>query len=157
MSALRRLHRDERAQVSFLAVAAALCFVGLFSMVMNTSDLLRHRIQVQEAADVTALTAATWHARGMNLVAMTNVINSKLLTVTVLSKALDPTFTAVLKIAKAQIAAKHSRSELAGSNASRSAGSVPFIASNDHRPTINRRAPTSMEPSNGTIAPDRMT
>ena len=32
-----------------------------------------------------------------------------------------------------------------------------FIASNDHRPTINRRAPRSMEPSNGTIAPDRMT
>lgn len=105
MSVLERLHRDDRAQVSFLAVAAALVFIGLMAMIMNTNDILRHRIHVQEAADVTALTAATWTARGMNLVTMTNVLNSKLLTMTVLAKSLRDTFPPVLAIAEAQAAA----------------------------------------------------
>jgi hypothetical protein len=104
-SALLRLHRDENAQVSFLAVAAALCFVALLAMVMNSNDLVRQRVRMQEVADVTALSAATWNARGMNLASMINVLNSKLLTMTILVNSLNKTLPIVNKVAVAQKAA----------------------------------------------------
>ncbi len=104
-NSLTRLHRDESAQVSFLAVAAALCFVGLLAMVMNTNDLVRERVRMQEVADTTALAAATWNARGMNLVSMINVLNSKLLTMTVLVNSLNKTLPIVRQVAVAQGAA----------------------------------------------------
>jgi hypothetical protein len=99
---LLRLHRDDSAQVSFLAVAAALCFVGLLAMVMNSNDLVRERIRAQEVADVTALSAATWNARGLNMISMINVLNSKLLSTTVLVNSLDKTLPVVKKVAMAQ-------------------------------------------------------
>jgi hypothetical protein len=102
---LLRLHREERAQVSFLAVAAALVFVGLLAMVINTNDLVRERVRMQEVADVSALSAATWHARGMNMVSMINVLNSKLLSMTVLVNSLNKTLPIVEQIAIAQISA----------------------------------------------------
>lgn len=105
LSSLTRLHRDDKAQVSFLAVAAALCFVGLLAMVMNSNDIIRERMRIQEVADVTALSAATWNARGLNLVSMINVLNSKLLTMTVLVNSLNETLPIVKEIAVAQGAA----------------------------------------------------
>jgi len=102
---LNNLHSDEQAQVSFLAVAAALCFVALLAMVMNSNDLIRERVRMQEVADVTALSAATWSARGMNLVSMINVLNSKLLSMTVLVNSLNKTLPIVEKIAVVQGAA----------------------------------------------------
>lgn len=97
-----RLHRDESAQVSFLAVAGALCFIALLAMVMNTNDVIKHRVHMQEVADVTSLSAANWNARGMNLTSMINVLNSKLLTMTVLVNSLDKTLPIVEKIATVQ-------------------------------------------------------
>lgn len=102
MNALQRLHQDDTAQVSFLAVAGALCFIALLAMVVNTSDIIKHRIHMQEVADVTSLSAANWNARGMNLVSMINVLNSKLLTMTVLVNSLDKTLPIVEKIAVVQ-------------------------------------------------------
>jgi hypothetical protein len=114
-NALSRLHSDENAQVSFLAVAAAVCFVALLGMVMNSNDVVRERMRVQEVADVTALSAATWQARGMNIVSMINVLNSKILSMTVLVNSLNKTLPIVVKVATVQ------------ENAFRACSGVPFV------------------------------
>ena len=86
---LKRLHRDERAQISFLAVAGVVCFVGLMSMVVNTDGLVSERIRVQNVADATVLSAASWTARGLNMESYVNVLNTKLLSAAVLLNALN--------------------------------------------------------------------
>ena len=101
-NALDRLHYDDSAQVSFLAVAAAVCFVALLAMVMNSNDIVRERMRVQEVADVTALSAATWQARGLNMISMINVLNSKILSMTVLVNSLNKTLPIVVTVAEVQ-------------------------------------------------------
>lgn len=98
LAVIRRLHKDESAQVSFLALAASLVLVGLMAMIINTSDVVRHRIHNQEVADVTALAAATWSARGLNTIAMLNVLNAKLLSMTVIVNAANRTMPVTRKI-----------------------------------------------------------
>ena len=92
---IRRLHKDDSAQVSFLALAASLVLVGLMAMIINTSDVVRHRIHNQEVADVTALAAATWSARGLNTISMLNILNAKLLSMTVIVNAASRTMPVV--------------------------------------------------------------
>ncbi len=41
---LRRLHTDTRAQVSFLGLVGAFALIGMLAMIMNTGDVLRHRM-----------------------------------------------------------------------------------------------------------------
>ena len=43
-------HREESAQISFLAVAGIVCFVGLLSMVINTNDVITERVHMQDVA-----------------------------------------------------------------------------------------------------------
>ena len=99
---IRRLHRDTRAQVSFLGLVGAFALIGMLAMIMNTGDVLRHRMHMQSTADVTATSAATWTARGMNTVTMINVLNTKLLSMTVLTNAGHKTIPVLIKIAQGQ-------------------------------------------------------
>ncbi|MFK7976732.1 MAG: hypothetical protein AB8C02_11375 [Halioglobus sp.] len=101
---LKRLHRDDSAQISFLAVAGALVFVSLLAMLMNSNDLVRERIRNQEVADVVALSAGTWNARGLNIISMINVLNTKLLSMTVLVNSLNKTLPVVITVGEVQAA-----------------------------------------------------
>lgn len=101
---LKRLHRDESAQISFLAVAGALVFVALLAMLMNSNDLVQERIRNQEVADVVALSAGTWNARGLNIISMINVLNTKLLSMTVLVNSLNKTLPVVIAVGEVQAA-----------------------------------------------------
>lgn len=100
---IRRLHRDDSAQVTFLALAASLVLIGTMAMIINTGDVTRTRIRNQEVADVTAMAAATWTARGMNTVSMLNVLNAKLLSMTVLVNALDKAMPVYIGIGEFQV------------------------------------------------------
>ena len=60
---------------------------------------------MQSTADVTAASAATWTARGMNTVAMINVLNTKLLSMTVITNSAQKTVEVLIPIAKGQSAA----------------------------------------------------
>lgn len=102
MRLLKRFHRDEGAQISFLAVAAAICFVGLLSMVINTDDVITDRVHMQDIADTTALSSAAWTARGLNMISFINVLNSKLISTAVLLNALADTIPAVKVVAEIQ-------------------------------------------------------
>lgn len=65
--------RSEKGQaLPFVAMVGLLIFL-FFAMTMNLSELLNAKIKAQNAADASALSAAGWEARGLNLVAATNM------------------------------------------------------------------------------------
>lgn len=99
---LLRLHRGESAQISFLAVAGAVCFVGLLSMVINSDDVITDSVHMQDVADATALSSAAWTARGLNMISFINVLNSKLISTAVLLNALADTLPAVEAVGNIQ-------------------------------------------------------
>jgi hypothetical protein len=53
--------------------------VGLVFYVYNLSDSVNRRVDLQSAADATAVTGATWMARSMNVIAMDNVAEARLI------------------------------------------------------------------------------
>jgi hypothetical protein len=99
---MKRLHREDGAQISFLAVAGVLCFVGLMSMVVNTENLLSERVRVQNVADATVLSAASWTARGLNMESYINVLNSKLISTAILLNALNDALPVIEAVGKIQ-------------------------------------------------------
>ena len=73
------LHSNREGQtMAFVALTGFLicCFVILM---LNNGRHLTHRVTAQNAVDSAAISAATWQARGMNLIAMTNIMKSMLL------------------------------------------------------------------------------
>lgn len=65
--------RSEKGQaLPFVAMVGLLIFL-FFAMAVNLADLLNAKIKAQNAADASALSAAVWEARGLNLVAATNM------------------------------------------------------------------------------------
>ena len=104
MKILRRFHDEEAGQMSFLAVAGVLCFVGLMSMVINTDDIVTERIRMQDIADTTAISSAAWTARGLNMISFINVLDAKLISTAVLLNALADTLPVVEKVAQIQLA-----------------------------------------------------
>lgn len=101
-NAAGRFHREERAQISFLAIAASICFIGLLAMVINSNDMVTDRVHVQDVADITALSSASWSARGLNMVSFINVLNTKLATTAVLINALADTIPVVIAVGRIQ-------------------------------------------------------
>ena len=97
-----RFHREESAQISFLAVASAICFIGLLSMVMNSNDIVTERIAMQDVADTVTVSAASWTARGLNMISMINVLNSKLISTAVLINATADAIPAIKVVGEIQ-------------------------------------------------------
>jgi hypothetical protein len=65
--------RTEKGQaLPFVAMVGLLIFL-FFAMTMNLAELLNTKVKAQNAADASALSAAVWEARGLNLVAATNM------------------------------------------------------------------------------------
>ena len=104
MNILRRFHEEESGQLSFLAVAGVVCFIGLLSMVMNTDDIITERIRMQDIADTTAISSAAWTARGLNLISFINVLDAKLISTAVLLNALADTLPVVQRVGEIQLA-----------------------------------------------------
>jgi hypothetical protein len=102
MRFLLRLHRDDSAQISFLAVAGCLCFVALLSMVINTNEIVSDRVHMQDVADVTALSAASWTARGLNTISFVNVMNTKLISTAILLNALKDAIPVINSVGEVQ-------------------------------------------------------
>lgn len=104
MNILTRFHREESAQISFLAVAGVICFIGLLSMVINTDEIVTDRVLMQDVADTTAISSAAWTARGLNMISFINVLNTKLISTAVLLNALADTIPVVKTVAQVQLA-----------------------------------------------------
>jgi hypothetical protein len=83
------LHADESGQISALAVLAAAIFASLLMLVVNTGFSTGGKIEMQNAADATAISGATWIARGLNLVSLNNVTQTQLLALYLLVPSLQ--------------------------------------------------------------------
>lgn len=70
----QRLRRDEVGAVLVPAIVMGALLVGMLFYVAAVGDAIVFRTQLQDAADVTAFKSATWHATGMNILVVLNVL-----------------------------------------------------------------------------------
>jgi hypothetical protein len=86
MSKAQWLRRDEQGAVVLIGLFMSLVLVGLLHYMMSVGDSIVARQNVQDGADATAYAAAVYHARGMNVIAMLNLIMAAVLAVLVALK-----------------------------------------------------------------------
>jgi len=68
---IERLHSEDGQALVFVALMGLVIFLFL-AMTMNVAELVNTKIKNQNVADATALSAAVWQARALNLVAASN-------------------------------------------------------------------------------------
>ena len=85
----RSLHADEEGQISLLGVMAAAAFACLLLLVINTGYKTNAKIELQNAADLTAISGANWVARGLNVISLNNVTETQLVAFALILPALD--------------------------------------------------------------------
>src|SRR6185312_9395149 len=78
------LVEDSRGAILIPAVVMGSLLVGALFYVAAAGDAIIFRTQLQDAADTSAFTAAIWHARGLNMIALLNVFMSLILFIVVL-------------------------------------------------------------------------
>jgi hypothetical protein len=93
------LKNDTRGAVMVFGIFAAVFLVGILYYVVGVGDAIVHHEAMQDAADATAYTSAVYHARGMNILAMINLIMAAVLAVLVIMKILQVFVTGVAIIA----------------------------------------------------------
>jgi hypothetical protein len=79
---------DRRGAVIVMAVFMSIFLVGCLWYLIGIGDAALYRARLDAAADAVAYGAAVYHARGMNLVAMLNLILAATLAIAIVSKAL---------------------------------------------------------------------
>jgi len=75
---IRTGSRHAPGQVLIVTILAMTLLVGLIFFVYNTGTAVNEKIVTQNAADSAAISGAAWMARGMNVVAMNNVAQSRM-------------------------------------------------------------------------------
>lgn len=81
--------RDDRGAVMVVAVFMAAMLVGGIWYAMGIGDAILYRERMQDGADAVAFSAAVYHARGMNMIAMVNLVMAAILGVLVAVKLLQ--------------------------------------------------------------------
>jgi hypothetical protein len=83
------LRDDNRGAVMVVGVFMAAFLVGSLWYVIGIGDAVLYRERMQDGADAAAYAAAVYHARGMNMIAMLNIIMAAILAVLVAFKLLQ--------------------------------------------------------------------
>jgi len=96
------LSRDEGGQISVLAVLGAAAFACLLILIINTGWTTSSKIGMQNAADATAISGATWVARALNIISLNNVTSSQMLAMILIFRALDDSIPIALEILEAE-------------------------------------------------------
>lgn len=73
-----RLWGDQRGATMVMGVFIAVLLVGMIYYVWGIGDAIMHRERMQDASDTAAFSAAVIHARGMNMLALINVVMAAL-------------------------------------------------------------------------------
>lgn len=68
---IEKLHSEDGQALVFVAMVGLVIFL-FFAMTMNVADLVNTKIKNQNVADATALSAAVWQARALNLISAAN-------------------------------------------------------------------------------------
>lgn len=72
-------HAPRRGAVLVITLLALTLLVGLIFYVYNMGAVVNRRIEAQNAADAVAISGAEWMARSMNVIALNNVTQARLL------------------------------------------------------------------------------
>lgn len=86
LAKLRALREDRSGAIMVIAAFMAAFLVGALWYVAGVGNAALFRERMQDGADATAFTAAVFHARGMNIIAMINLIMAAILGVLVALK-----------------------------------------------------------------------
>ena len=73
---------DERGAIIVIAVFMSVFLVGGIWYLIGIGDAIVYRENVQTGADATVFTSAVYHARGMNIIAMVNIVIGAVLALT---------------------------------------------------------------------------
>ena len=90
-------HRNDRGAVLVMALFVAIGLVGLVYHVSSLGQAVLEQQIMQDAADATAFSAATVNARGMNILALLNLIMVACLTVLIALRLVQALIIAVHK------------------------------------------------------------
>ena len=99
------LIEDEGGAIMVMGVFMAVLMVGMIYYVSGIGESIVYGERMQDAADSGAFSAAVMHARGMNLIALLNLIMAAMLAVLVALKIIEFLLEAALIIATAICAA----------------------------------------------------
>lgn len=94
MAATHLMHRSaggsrrRRGQILMITLLALLLLASMVFFVFNAGEQINRRMSMQNAADSAAIGGATWMARSMNVVAMNNVAQSRLIAMAALLDSL---------------------------------------------------------------------
>ncbi|HHH75793.1 MAG TPA: hypothetical protein ENL03_02055, partial [Phycisphaerae bacterium] len=69
--------QQRRGQVLMIILIGMVLMSGLIFYVYNLGSQVNQQVDMQDAADATAISGAGWMARSMNLIAMNNVGQAK--------------------------------------------------------------------------------
>ncbi|HEY6802074.1 MAG TPA: pilus assembly protein TadG-related protein [Pyrinomonadaceae bacterium] len=83
--------QDERGQISILVVLSIIPFVLLLAFIFNSANQTSRKIQMQGAADATAVASAVTVARGMNFMVLNNNAMAEVLSLMVAIRCLRNT------------------------------------------------------------------
>jgi hypothetical protein len=72
------LFADQRGATMVMGVFIAVLLVGMIYYVWGVGDAIMHRERMQDASDTAAFSAAVIHARGMNMIALLNMVMAAL-------------------------------------------------------------------------------
>jgi hypothetical protein len=78
---------DQRGAIMVLGVFMCACLTGMLWYLIGIGDAVLYRERLQEGADAVAFSAATLHARGMNLIVLINLLMACVLGIRVAMKA----------------------------------------------------------------------
>jgi hypothetical protein len=99
MSTDRSFKNDQRGAVLVMAVAMAVFLVGCLWYLVGVGDAAIYREKMQDGADATAFASAVYHARGMNIIAVLNLIMAAALAVLIALKVAQLLATVIAVIA----------------------------------------------------------
>lgn len=86
---------DERGAVMLIGIFMACSLIGALWSVIGLGDILVYRDKVQEAADHTAFSSATVHARGMNFISALNLVMLAIVAIWVVIDLIDKALLAI--------------------------------------------------------------
>ncbi len=96
MTLQRRLGCDERGAIMVLGVFMAIFLTAALYYLIGIGEAIWQRERMQDAADAAAFSAAVVHARGMNLIALINMVMAALLAVLVALKLIETLITVAI-------------------------------------------------------------
>ena len=93
---VKELHRDESGAMMVLALFMALFLVGAMFYILGIGDAVLHRRVMQDGVDAGAFSAAVMGARGMNLVALLNILMAVAVMILLAWKLMELALTAAI-------------------------------------------------------------